>query len=53
MTTSMAAGWVFVIGGFTGLVAMQLVIVLGSRPPRKARPQRTRRVARDEAAPTA
>lgn len=43
MTTSMAAGWLFVIAGFTGLVGMQLVLIRGARSPRAACLQRAAR----------
>lgn len=45
MTTSIAAGWLIALGGFTGLVGMQLVFVRGSRPHGRACPQRARREA--------
>jgi hypothetical protein len=45
MTTSMAAGWLFGIAGFTGLVGMNLLLIRGTRSSRGSGPQRARREA--------
>lgn len=44
MTTSMASSWFFVVGGFAGLMGMQLVLIRAMRSQRQARcPERARR----------